>query len=322
MDKYTGVDVSKEKLDVAFFEGGKWQWLQVSNGPKGFKRLIRALPPGTTVAMEASGPYYLPLATHLHGQGIGVCVVNPLQVRRYAQMKMYRAKTDRKDARVIAEYAHSETPKRWEPSETAILQLQQLLTAIDGLHRQMNIAMRQLEAFTASGMVDPQVKKSLNRTLANGKKELAALEARAEKLAAEEYGQTTELLRSIPGIGAKAATILTVITNNFGRFDNHKQLIAYVGFSPRIYQSGTSVNGKGHICKMGNPQVRKILYMCTWTAKTCNPGCQQMYERLKAKGKPERVIKIALANKLLKQAFAVATKKEPFDKNYSLNTCF
>ena len=61
--------------------------------------------------------------------------------------------------------------------------------------------------------------------------------------------------------------------------------------------------------------------MCTWTAKKCNKGCVTMYERLKEKGKPERVIKVALANKLLKQAFAIATSKQKYNENYRLNIC-
>lgn len=103
--------------------------------------------------------------------------------------------------------------------------------------------------------------------------------------------------------------------------EHYKQLIAYVGFSPRIYESGTSVRGKGHICKMGKSPIRKLLYLCTWTAKRYNKTCREMYERLHVKGKPERVIKIAIANKLLKQAFAVATKKEKYIENYQPNIC-
>jgi hypothetical protein len=73
---------------------------------------------------------------------------------------------------------------------------------------------------------------------------------------------------------------------------------------------------------MGKSQIRKLLYMCSWTAKKCNKNCKEMYERLKAKGKPERVIKIAIANKLLKQAFAIATSKEKYIENYQPNGCF
>ena len=84
-----------------------------------------------------------------------------------------------------------------------------------------------------------------------------------KELADENYKETMELIQSIPGIGPKTAMALIILTNNFENFENYKQLIAYIGFSPRIYQSGTSVNGKGHICKMGNAQIRKMLYLCS-----------------------------------------------------------
>ena len=73
---------------------------------------------------------------------------------------------------------------------------------------------------------------------------------------------------------------------------------------------------------MGKAQIRKLLYMCSWTAKKYNKGCVEMYERLKKKGKPERVIKIELANKLLKQAFAIAKNKTMFNENYQSKVCF
>lgn len=136
------------------------------------------------------------------------------------------------------------------------------------------------------------------------------------------FGCFLHLLTSIPSIGNKTAMMLIAMTDNFSKFEHYKQLIAYVGLGPRVYQSGTSVNGKGHICKMGKSQIRKLLYMCSWTAKYCNKACREMYERLKAKGKPERVIKVAIANKLLKQAFAVATSKQKHIENYQPNICF
>lgn len=315
--------MSKASFDVGFYdEQGNWHWKQFENGAKGFGLLLKFVPSDHTFVMEASGPYYLPLATFLHGQGRGVCVVNPLQIRRFSQMRLYRAKTDRKDAQVIAEYAMSNKPNNWEPNDPAIQLMQQVVTALEGINKQLSIATQQLEAFEATGALDPYLGSCQRKMVKQLGQHRSKLEERLSQLVREHYPDTLAQLTSIPGIGPKAATMLICITNNFQKFDHYKQLIAYVGFSPRIFQSGTSVNGKGHICKMGKAQVRKILYMCTWTAKFCNDGCRSMYDRLKSKGKPERVIKIAIANKLLKQAFAVATKNQPYEKNYQPKTCF
>lgn len=68
---------------------------------------------------------------------------------------------------------------------------------------------------------------------------------------------------------------------------------------------------------MGTADIRKLLYMCSWSAKKCNKACKKMYERLKAKGKPERVVKMAIAKKLLKQAFAMAINKTNFNNDYT-----
>jgi transposase len=165
-------------------------------------------------------------------------------------------------------------------------------------------------------------KKELKSMLRFLNKKKLKLAQEVERLAEEEFGDKIDMLATIPGIGKKTAIMLNVITDGFTKFEHHKQLIAYVGFSPRIFHSGTSVKGKGYICKMGKSQIRKLLYLCSWTAKFCNKACREMYERLKAKGKPERVIKIAIANKLLKQAFAIGKSQINYSENHVDNICF
>ena len=273
MGKIIGIDISKQTFDVCFKEEKTLIHKIFDNNENGFKRLWQLISKLDTVVMEASGPYYMQLANYLYSKQIKVCVLNPLIIRRFSQMRFYRAKTDKKDASVIMEYGYfnKEELQEWKPNSTVVHALQQQHMLL---------------------------------------------------LCKDQYQETYELLTSIPGIGNKTAIMLIVITDNFKKFNHYKKLIAYVGFSPRIFQSGTSVKGKGHICKMGKPQIRKLLYLCSWSAKKCNQVCKQMYERLKSKGKPERVIKIAIANKLLKQAFAIATSKQKYLENYNKNICF
>ncbi|MGM1057598.1 MAG: IS110 family transposase, partial [Bacteroidota bacterium] len=288
----------------------------------GFRSLQKLIDREDWVVMEASGPYYLSLASYLYSKQVQVVVENPLVVKRYSQMKLYRAKTDKKDARTIAEYAEISELKRWEPNEKHITDLKQIHTAIEGLQKQLHQSSQQLEAFKSSGALDKYLEKEMKRIASFLQSKITNLEKRQEELAKEHFASSLKKLTSIPGIGNKTAIMLIVITNDFQKFDHYKKLIAYVGFSPRIYQSGTSIKGKGHICKMGKAQIRKLLYICTWSAKRWNKACKEMYERLAAKGKPERVIKIALANKLIKQAFAIAKSDKLFDENYQSNICF
>jgi transposase len=320
--KIVGIDISKKTFDVSFKKGEKWQHHIFSNDPVGFRAFTKLLTKGDKCIMEASGPYYLPLALHLAHKKFFVAVENPLVIKRFSQMKLIRAKTDKKDARTIAEYASINPVKRWSKISEVLIKMQQILTALENLKKQLTMVQNQKGAFQSTSIMDTQLKSSLSSMENHIQKQIDKLETRLEDYAQQEYATTMEKLTSIPGIGKKTATLLVVITGDFTKFENHKQLIAYVGLSPRIYQSGSSINGKGHICKMGCAQARKALYMCTWSAKKWNHACIAMYERLAAKGKPERVIKVALINKLLKQCFAIAKGELLYQENYQPNACF
>lgn len=84
---YTGINVSRLTLDVS--PGGDGHQLY-PNHAQGFERLLSQLPPGAHCVLEASGPYYLPLACFLHGRGVAVSVVNPLVIKRFSQMRLLR----------------------------------------------------------------------------------------------------------------------------------------------------------------------------------------------------------------------------------------
>ena len=318
MDKIIGIDISKQTFDVSFLnKNKKWEFFKLSNDKKGFKKLETYLDKDSIVVMEASGSYYLPLATYFYEKKIAVSVVNPLVIKRFSQMQMNRAKTDKKDAQTIAQYGMLPGIKLWQPQSDVIHKMHQMQTLIDGYKKQLTMLTNQLEAFESSKQVDKTVKTSLEQIRKKLNTEIEKLSKKMKELADENYKETMDLIQSIPGIGPKTAIALIILTNNFENFENYKQLIAYIGLSPRIYQSGTSVNGKGHICKMGNAQIRKMLYLCTWSAKIYNTAVKQMYERLKEKGKPERVIKVAIANKLIKQVFAIVKSKKMYDPNHT-----
>lgn len=317
MCKIIGIDISKQTFDLSFLKKEKWHHEKLTNDTKGFKKLLKETSEDDWIVMEASGPYYLKLATFFHNHGIKVSVVNPLIIKRFSQANLYRAKTDKKDSKTIAEYGSRFDLQEWKPDSETISKIRQLYTRIEMLDKQIHQNNRQKEAFQSSGIADKALMKEIEKNIKQLMKSKEKLDTQIRELVEKEYHESMEFLCSIPGIGPKAAIILIVLTNNFENFENANQLTAYVGFSPRIYQSGTSVHGRGHICKMGSSQVRKILYMCSWAAKKYNPSCAAMYQRLKEKGKPERVIKIAIANKLLRQAFAVGKNKVYFQENFA-----
>lgn len=319
MNKCTGIDISKATLDVVFYRADDQLTHRVfTNDACGFEKFLTYLEPGERVVMEASGTYYLKLAYFLHEHDIRVSVVNPLVIRRFSQMQLMRAKTDRKDAAVIATYGVLHDPPLWQPEAHAITRMKQINTALELLNRQITAITNQLEALMQCVVIDPHTHDGLEKCLALLEAESQQLEQQLQTLVQGHYADTYKALTTIPGIGPKTAILLIAITGNFTKFDHYKPLLSYVGLSPRIFQSGTSVRGRARICKMGMGSIRKLLYMCSWSAKRHNVFCSEMYDRLKAQGKPERLIKIAIANKLLRQAFAVGKTLKPFDENYRL----
>lgn len=133
----------------------------------------------------------------------------------------------------------------------------------------------------------------------------------------KEYDQPLlSNIQSIKGIGERTAPLLIIASNGFRDFESAKQLQSYFGLAPTETRSGTSINGSRKISKMGNPLVRKKLYMCSLQASKHNKACAELYQRLLAKGKPKKVALIAVSNKLLKMVYAIAKSGLPYDQYY------
>ena len=323
MSKVIGIDVSKTSFDVAFLaENDSATVKKYQNHTDGFEAFHTALSGDEHVVMEATGAYHLALATYLHERGIKVSVINPLVIRRFSQMSLSRTKTDHKDAVLIARYGRLHAPQLWRPRKGLMEELRQCVTVMDSLVKQQTALTNQLQARQALPARFAPADHALQQALEAIELSIVNLEKDMLSLVEKECRQTYVALKSIPGVGPKTAMLLIAITDGFERFENVKQLVSYIGLSPRIFESGTSVKGKARIAKMGMGTIRKLLYMCAWSAKRCNAACRELYDRLKAKGKPEKVIKIAIAHKLLRIAFAIGRKQTTFEKNHHLKFAF
>ena len=312
VNKVAGIDISKACFDICLLSNGEQQHQRFSNDASGINAAAQWLPADTHCVMEVTGPYYTRLALHLHGQGFAVSVINPLVIKRFSQMRLRRAKTDKADAKMIARYALTEQPACWTPPKPYAVTLQQLDAVHEQLTRQAVALGNQLEAFTQSGLLEKQTAQFLESTLEFIAVQQQRIEAKIQALIQAYHSEMLRCLTTIPGIGKKTAILLIVLSDGFKKFASHKQLTAYVGLSPRIYESGSSIKGRTKLCKMGMSRIRALLYLCAWSAKRCNPACKALYQRLVAKGKAKRLALIAVAHKLLKQAFAIATAGKPY----------
>lgn len=313
-----GVDVSKDTLDLYFNDHlGKEHYLRVSNDRTGYTAVLEKLGTDRTYIMESTGPYYLSFAFVLHQRGATVRVENPISVKRFIQMHLERNKSDKKDARWLYRYGAEREGSLWEPPCKESLKCSQILALIDLYTRQITQLSNQLHSLQQLPIADKSVIKSIESFKANLSKEVAKLDKKLYDLLSTWQGQQLKLLSTIPGLGKRAVSLLIVYTNGFTKIQNHRQLIALAGLAPREYTSGTSVRGRRGICKMGNGHLRNVLYMCSLSAIRYNKSCKDLYQRLKLKGKRSKVALIAVCNKLLKQAFAIATKQTPYQNNYN-----
>lgn len=306
-----GIDISKNSFDVALPCTNKegYTHRKFSNNTEGFKKFLEQLLPASNCIMEASGVYYLQLAIFLHEHGMIVSVVNPLTIKRFSQMRLMRTKTDKKDSAIIAEYGKVENPSAWTPRAEHMLQMQQLQAMQDSFTGQLIRLKNQQEAFINSGVPNKIGAKIIAKEIEHINKQIKLLDAELIKITLQHHQDLYVRLQTIKGVGKRAAMTLILITDGFTRFKNSKQLCAYVGLSPRIFESGTSVKGKVKICKMGMSRMRKLLYLCAMRARSCNKTCKEMFERLTERGKNGKLAIVAIANKLLRQAFVIGTSQ-------------
>lgn len=320
LTRYVGNDISKDFFDSSFLQkDGTYQLCKYTNDIEGWLSFEASLLPEDICVVEATGAYHLGLATYLYNKGRQVVVVNPLSVKYFSRMKLVRAKTDKADARLISEYGASVQPSLWEPQPAHLTELQQLMSTNEQLIKQKGALGNQLKSFALAPNVSQKVIEVLQQQIDSLGEKIKEIEQYVKELILCHYNQMDKSLQSIPGIGPKTAATLILITQGFTKFDRYKALIAFAGLAPRTYLSGTSVKGTSHICKLGAQQLRKLLYQCAHSAKRFNPICKILFDRLHLeKKKPFKVAMIAVANKLLKLAFTIATSGQIFDAKYHL----
>jgi len=323
MQQFVGIDVSKMTFDVYFEQEGKGSHVNLQQNEEGYQVLLHLIGRDRICVMEATGNYHLNLAHYLYQAGIQVVVENPLKIKRFSQMRLQRTKTDKADARLIYDYgkvvlAASEA-HLWQPDQTDIGHLKQYDTVRHQLIKQRTALSNTEGALSELTGLNKEVTEVLREMVQAVEKAIKQLDKGMLKLVKEHHTETFDLVTSVPGVGPKTATMIICLTNGFQKFsyDQVKQFISYIGMSPRTFESGTSVKGRAHISKVGNSRLRSMLYLCSWTAKTKNQQCTVLYERLLEKGKPEKVIKVAIAHKLIRQIFGVIKSGTPFSNEYA-----
>lgn len=311
--KFYGIDISHLVFDVTDHCGDHYQF---KNSPAGFKKFAKLLDQDSHCVMEATGYYHYQLAYYLLEEGVKVSVENPLSVKRFIQMRLSKIKTDKSDSKLICEYAKQVELKLWRGNSKHQLECLQMTRLLAVYTKQSTALKNKLHGESVLGNPSKAVVSSLKRSLRQVKKEMEMLEEKLQILVKEVHSDVLSRLKTIPGIGKKTALMLVVLTDGFDRFTSSAELCSYAGLTPVIRKSGSSVKGRSRISKIGNQKLRNLLFMCSFNACKYNKACREIYERIVAKGKSKKLALIAVCNKLLKQAFAIAKSGLIYDDSY------
>jgi len=301
-----GIDVSKNMLDVHVHPAG--EAFAVARNADGIDALIaRIASLGVhAVAVEATGGFETVVAASLGGAGLPVIVVNPAQVRAFAQALGKRAKTDPIDAAVIARFVEATKPQiRPLPDEDTRL-LAELVT-----RRRQIIQMIVAEKQRERQMPTRHLKKSAARLIKALEKELDVLNTDIDDSVrgSPVWREKEDLLQSVPGVGPVVARSLLAEMPELGTL-TRREVASLAGLAPWTRQSG-KWRGKS-FTGGGRSSVRTTLFMAAMVGARCNPSLKAFHQRLIAAGKPKLVALIAVARKLLTILNAILRDKTPW----------
>jgi transposase len=315
-----GIDIAKDKFDVALYKGKQLIATgQFDNTPVGFKKLGKWLRNKAAAqvwaCMEATGRYGDALALHLYQEGNQVSVVNPMRIKKYAESKLQRNKTDKLDAKVIADFCRTQEPGLWTPPAPEKRELQEMVRRLSALVKEKTRETNRLK----SGIESEVVKASIEANLEFLGAQIARLKEQVQSHINQhpDLKRDQKLLSSIKGIGDKTAAILLGELPDIDNFDNSGQAVAYAGLNPQQHRSGSSVHKKSKLTKTGNQNIKTALYFPALCAMQHNPIVRALTLRLEEKGKEKMVIVGAAMRKLFQLAYGVLKSGQPFDPNYA-----
>ncbi|MBK8210333.1 MAG: IS110 family transposase [Rhodospirillales bacterium] len=320
-----GVDVSKEKLHCAWLRDAARRQVRpksVANTADGHAALLAwatrvtgAAAAELHVVLEATGVYHEAAATFLHDAGCHVSVVNPLQVKRFAESLGVRTKTDRHDGLILALFGDARRPAAWTPPPGEIRQLKALLGRLAALEQDFARELNRLETARAEPAPDA-VLVSLQTMLDVLAAEIARLRRQIDDHldSHPELKEQRALLESIPGIGAKLSLWFLALFRS-RTFASARQAAAFLGLVPVEFQSGSSVLKRPRLSKAGDARWRARLFLPAMVAARWNPLVRAQYQRLLAAGKSKMSALGAAMRKLVHIAFGVLKHHKPFDPN-------
>jgi len=319
--QYCGIDVGKTTLDYCLRRGEKNRDMiqsQLSNELGNIAEVFSDSKfDGALFVVEYTGNYSAKVLHQLSQMGRSISVVSPLQSKSFMSALGLTNKNDRQAAHSLSLMGQYRPMRLYKAPSKEMQKRKQILTALKALEKQQRMLENQLHALDQLPIQEQQARQALEAVLASVKEQIAPLEEQLYKAAEDEqFNEKKKFACSVKGIGEQTAQALLLFTNGLDDFEDADKLSKFLGLTPHSHYSGTSIRRKGGITKFGSHHIRALLYMCAQSAIKYNQPCKELFERLRANGKPYKVARVAVMHKLVKQAFACVTTKTLFDNEY------
>lgn len=315
-----GIDISKEKFDVCLIttSGGKERYRTFKNSDAGFEGLVKFLAlhgaEKVHACMEPTGRFCEKLALFLRTKNHEVSIVNAYRIKGYAISELRRSKTDRIEAGIIARFCLMHAPAAWEPREQDLREIHDIGRYVDEVTAALVREKNRLKSGIENAVVVREVENHiqyLEKTIEKLDKRMRAIVKSNDRLQAAFESAT-----SVIGVGERLALTFLGEIGYGDQFISTRQVEAFCGLNPRFRSSGSTLNSRPKMSKMGNPRMRHALYMPALSAMQHNPGLREFAHRLRAAGKNPRAIVGAVMRKLLRLIFAVVKAGKLYDLEF------
>jgi len=285
---WIGIDVSKDTIDVCLLRAtGKEKHKDFSNDASGHAKLLRWVQHlvGEEVChycLESTGSYSIAVAHFLVEAEQRVSIVNPARIKYAGMAQGVGNKTDKADARLIADYCRKEQPALWRASAPEV---RVLVALVRRLHSVQELVVQEQNRLSVPGLPSA-VRASLKKSIRFLEAEVKRLQKQIQEHIDQHPGLKAdkELLLSIPGIGETTAHELLGEMPDVRQFASAQAMAAYAGLCPREHQSGSTVRKRTRLSKQGNSHLGKALYFPAVSAVQWNPPVRAHYQRMRESG--------------------------------------
>jgi len=330
MNYFTGIDVGKKRLDVAWLRDpftSKKKTKKFDNTALGHKavaewliRSTKGTPGDIVVTIEPTGIYHESLTLYLYQCGFSVLLVNPGKAKKYAQSRGQVHKTDQQDGIMLARYGESnhDMLSLWQPEPEEARKLKVLLRRLDALEKDLQREYNRKEA-TDFSLSSDEVTKSLQQMIDTLKVEIQRLKEDIDEHIDNhpQLKKNRDLLESIKGIGEVVSREMLCLLA-CKQFKNARQVSALLGLIPRHRESGT-LKGRTTLSKVGDSRLRAKLYMAAVVASTHNIDIRHQKRRLLDAGKTKMQALCAAMRKLVQICFGVIKHQSQYQPKIQIS---